>query len=734
MLYTDKKSRTKLVIINKDVELDKLIAYCKETKCISIDFETNAQPVASPLMYPTILGVSFQPGSSYIIPLGHFDSPFKNKWKKVLKKFGKEVLENPEITKFAHNAEFEYQVCLAAGFRIQGRILCTMLGKYLLDENTPNSLESLISRFLPNYHEAKLQDGFDKLPWDKKPLIPLSIYCGNDCDTTYQLGLFLENRLIKGGFYSLYRNMMGMGLRVEGEASFNGVHINVPYLKDLVRVYDKKIIETEKALRDNIILRRYEKKRLATVKTQLIKEVQEAMEAIDDTSSVKYRNLEKKLTSYIAGNLTTKKDLKKVEPFNFNSTTQLRELFFTDPAGFKFKVVKYTEKKDDRRMKVETENPSTDEEVLLTLQAKDKHGFIKALLDYRGLTKLQSTYIEGMVKNVLPSGTIHARFLLHGTVTGRLSSRNPNLQNIPRDTTAKDIKKMFVAPPGYMILQLDYSQAELRVLAAAAGETTMLEWFRTGKDVHLASACKKHGWDYEDRIVIYEKEDKNDPRFNETKIARKQAKTINFGIVYGQGAAALAGTLSEPEKGVIVTKEGAAKFLSDFHKQFPKISAYIKKQHKLVNENGYVKSVFGRKRRLPGIWAPDFGTRAKAERDTINAPIQGAASDYALFSSIIIYEEILKGNLPTLSQRITVHDSLWFYIKPEYIHEVVPKLASICANPQTKKFFGFQIDDVLMQVDFEVGKDWANLSRYNENNNYVKLEKKLQKEIPNKAQ
>ena len=197
-------------------------------------------------------------------------------------------------------------------------------------------------------------------------------------------------------------------------------------------------------------------------------------------------------------------------------------------------------------------------------------------------------------------------------------------------------------------------------------------------------------------------------------VTRKNGKvvlsgnTINFGIIYGQGANKLSESLE-------CSIEEAKEFLKDFDKTFPKVASFIKKQHKLVKEEAYVKSVFGRKRRLPNVDSDEKWKVAEALRFSVNAPIQGAASDYALFSSVLIWEQSLidKKIKIELPQVYTVHDSLGYFVKPEHVHEVVPQLKAICANPETQEWFGFQIDGVTMKVDFEVShKDWADLRTY----------------------
>jgi DNA polymerase-1 len=390
------------------------------------------------------------------------------------------------------------------------------------------------------------------------------------------------------------------------------------------------------------------------------------------------------------------------------------ELLYESDHGFGFDVIKYTE---DKKTKQQTDTPSTAEDVLIELQERDDSGFLTNLLELRGLTKLNSTYIVGMWEKMNSNDKIHGSFLLHGTVTGRLSSRNPNLQNIPRDTTSSDIKKMFITPPGKLMLQLDYSQAELRVLAAAAKESTMIHWFKIGRDVHLASACLKWDFDYDEAYIYWKNEDHE--KHKEWKAKRKQAKTINFGIVYGQTARKLSTSLSTDDHRVSLDE--AQEFLDNFNEQFPAIDQHIKNQQRFAKKNGFVYNLFGRKRRLPNVDSDNWGKKAEALRQAVNAPIQGAASDFTLFSSILIREHVNRSLLPkSLEQVGTVHDSLIFYIDPQDIHQAIPKLYQICKNPETKTWFNFEVQGIEMKVDFEIGINWFELKGYDPQEDYTK--------------
>lgn len=346
---------------------------------------------------------------------------------------------------------------------------------------------------------------------------------------------------------------------------------------------------------------------------------------------------------------------------------------------------------------------------------------------YIYLTKIRVEYIGkktimDLSVNDKHSYVTRSNYVSCNTVTGRLSSRNPNLQNMPRDTTAKDIKYMFVCPKGKVMMQLDYSQAELRVVAGWSQDKQMLEWFRVGHDIHLATACKKYKISYEDAYKIYSNED--DPDFKIWKVRRKQAKTIGFGVLYQQGPNHLKESLSTPDHKA--TKEEAIEFLDEWFDTFPRIRKFVKKQQRFAEEHGYVVSPFGRKRRLPEARNKrEQGKYAKALRDAVNAPIQGTASDFALFSSILIREQIMQGKLPASIEQIgTIHDSLMFYIDPKDMNdEVVDHLFNICKDPDTQKYFGFKLKGITMAVDFELGLRWSKLKGYKRGTDYAEVYK-----------
>jgi DNA polymerase-1 len=292
---------------------------------------------------------------------------------------------------------------------------------------------------------------------------------------------------------------------------------------------------------------------------------------------------------------------------------------------------------------------------------------------------------------------------------------------INHNTTSSDIKTMFVPPPGAVLLEVDYSQAELRVVAEWANEPTMLEWFRVGRNIHVASACRANKCeDRYDEILKITKDESHPEHVFWTK-RKKRAKTINFGILYEQSPAKLKETLEKDGEKVSLAE--AEKYMADWFEDFPRIKRFIDRQHKFVKKHGYVKTLFGQKRRLPGIYSRNYGEFLRAQRQSSNTPIQGTAAQYGTFSSTIIHHKIREGKIVGVYQEVyNVHDSLGFYVDPKYIHTIVPQLTAICANPDTKKYFGFKLKKVNMQVNAEVGKNWGSLKGYHKEIDYTKPE------------
>lgn len=1108
------KPKTKYHILENEQQLDMLIDACKKTGYASVDFETTGNRIYNNDFYPTILGVCFEPGRAGVIPLGHFDSKFKKSWKTKLQKFGEEVIANENIVKVAWNAKFDMQVFHKYGIFHKGRLFDGMLAKYVLDEVRPHDLKNQVRRFLPKFGDYEEDYEGCNLPWDQKPLLGLSQYCAIDTDMCLRLFLFFEKKMMDKAFYPLFRNLIMPASNLLTKVETRGQRLDKEWHGELMEKYPRLILEAETKVRAIKKVKRFEKsliqQRLDKAISKIEEEIRESKKVIktsDDSRKIasaerSIKNREEKIARLMAGEFNTKSEKAIIEPINFGSASQMTQLLFLDPKGFRFPVVKYTQKD-----KKDTDNPSSSEAVLLELQKTDKTGFIDTLLELRGLKQINNMFVKGFANLVQDDGRLHPKFHIQGTVSGRLSSSDPNAQQFPRLATNPDIRKCLVASTGRLYLMMDYSQCidgdsyifcntgikklkeiipgkdkicmidpqyknkhrvldinvlankgkaeclrittntgrqlilteehpvktkqgftlakdlklndtlyienlsdtksvgrlsinpneayiaglfygdgyypkeksgkrkptdrsiffstgldreelqplldnyfdcefygpkgtsrgirghsdkvprfyekypkkdshemeipkrvlksdfeskmnfiggqidsdgsigngrfrytsacesyirqlqllfqsvgfhgiirstttilnekeyteyhlivnyglsrlkpylrlkrkkqeiidwelnkyyaapanktshcstqripleiyqdlprtpefyktyrnslrkgrlihstlethidelseldpgwldvyhfmyeqitniekvgkrevydmeveslhefnpngvrvhncELRLMAHLSKCKGLLEAFAKGWDPHLSVACKKYGVNYDDIYPIYK--DEQHPEYTTWKIRRKQAKHIVFGCIYHIGAAKLAEELSDPKTGLVVTPKESQGFLDDFFKDFPEVKKFMDNQMKFIHKHGYIKTLFGRKRRCPEIFGDNQMQIVAAENAAINTPSQSAASDMALFTSILIDELIQKGKFPDLQEVGTVHDSIYFDTLPQDINpKTIYQLWDMARNPSTKEWFGFQIDDIDMSMDFEVGR------------------------------
>lgn len=700
--------QTRYVIIKNKRMLKKVIELCKYTGYASVDYETDGSPIYNRGFKPTILSVSWMPGFGASIPLDHFEtkaytSPGWN-WKKMLRKFGEEVIENYEITKVAWNWKFDDQINQKYQIFYRGTCLDGMLAKYLLNEEKPNDLKSMVRRYLPEYGNYEKQDAFDKIPWDKKELDPLCHYGCQDTDYTLRLMIFFEKKLIDLGLYSTFRNLIMSASRVLTSVEKNGLYLDREFNNQLLETYKPKIDAARQAIYDLPRVKKFEKKYNQEKIDKYIQSIEAELEELDYNDPKDKRKIvsrEQKISNIKAGIFTTKKEQELIRPINLGSSVDLPALMYSE-EGFHFEVIKNNE----------SGKPSTDEETLtnlrLTVKKPDspKAIFLDRLLELRGLEKMYKTYIEGWNEKVQDDDRLHGRFLIHGTTSGRLSSAEPNAQQIPKTSVDPNIKLQLKAPKGTLYIASDFSQAELRIMAHLSGDETYLNAFNSGQDPHLAIAATKYHIPYEEALKIYE--DENHPEHKIWKVRRKQAKQIAFGLIYGIGAKLLAVKLSDPKSGIIVTPEEAQKEMDLFFGQHPKLKTFLKKQEKFLRKNGHLVSLFGRKRRLPQIYSNDKGEEAYALRLALNFPCQSAASDMCLFGSILIYYLMRQGKLPSTKSVCLVHDANYQITKPENINIwSIYEMWQIYRNPLTKPYFGFQIDDVTMDMEFVIGRSMA---------------------------
>lgn len=413
---------TRYHIIKSFGELKKLVEACKKTHYCCFDYETNAEPLYKDTFKPTLLSVTFQPGSGVSIPLQHFEmsEEHQNKtWLKWLKYFGKKVLEDPSIVKLAWNYKFDNQINYKYGIYPQGTAIDGMLCKYLLDEEKPNGLKEMVQRYLPEFGGYEKENNIDKLPWDQKPLEPLAKYGCLDTDCTFRLTMFFEHRLMELGMYNILRNLYMPASRVLQEVEANGLLLDRNFNKELLDSYAPKIEQARSNILNLPRVKKFQKKYNQAKIDKYLEQIQDEIDEMDPDDLKNKRKIqtrEQKIANIRAGIFTTKKEQDLNREVNVASNTDLPELMYSE-QGFGFPIIKNSD----------SGKPSTDEETLteLRLQVKNpessKAKFLDNLLELRGLEKMYKTYILGWSEKVQDDDCLHGRYLIHGTTSGRLS-------------------------------------------------------------------------------------------------------------------------------------------------------------------------------------------------------------------------------------------------------------------------------------------------------------------------
>ena len=350
------------------------------------------------------------------------------------------------------------------------------------------------------------------------------------------------------------------------------------------------------------------------------------------------------------------------EEFNIGSPKQLGEILFD-----KMKLV-------EKPKKTKTGQYSTAEDVLSYL-AKD-HPIIQKVLDYRGLSKLKSTYVDALPGQVAADGRVHTDYMQTVAATGRLSSNNPNLQNIPiRTERGRQVRKAFVPrDANHTLLAADYSQIELRIIAALSEESTMIQAFTDGEDIHASTAAKVF----------------NIPLEEVTREQRSNAKTVNFGIIYGVSAFGLSNQTD-------LSRAEAKELIDNYYKSYPKLRNYMSELVDFARENGYVKTVLDRRRYLNGINSSNGVVRGAAERNAVNAPIQGSAADIIKIAMINIFEKLENSDFKT-KMLLQVHDELVFDVPNDEL-DAMKELIQIEMESAFKM-------TVPLDVEVGIGQNW----------------------------
>ncbi|MFQ3565724.1 MAG: DNA polymerase I [Aggregatilineales bacterium] len=547
---------------------------------IAFDVETTSLDQMSAGLVGIALAVDAETG--YYIPVGH-DHGVQLPLDAVMDAI-RPALTDPAIPKVAHNASFDLLVMRRHGVDVTPVTFDTMIAEWVRDPASESlGLKRLARRELHidmTPIDALIGRGKKQISMEQVDLELVAPYAAADAVCTYRLVDALHEKL--------------RAIERPPVDSLWGTP-NPPVPLDVFETIEMPLVPVIAAMEEAGVL--LDTEFLAAMSARLA----------DDLAA-----LEAEIYALSGG----------YGPFNINSPKQLNDVLF-GKLGLKAEGVRKT-----------THGFSTAADVLDNLRGE--HPIIEKILQYRELGKLKGTYVDALPALINPrTGRVHTSYNQTGAATGRLSSSNPNLQNIPiRTDLGREVRRAFITAPGTELLAVDYSQVELRIMAHISREPTLLEAFKQGQDIHAATAA-----------LIY-----NIPLEAVTKAQRIFAKRINFGILYGMGAYRLA-------RDSDLTLAQAEAFIKTYFERLPGVEAYIKNAKRLAREQGYLTTLFGRRRMFPGLRAGNRNIQQAAEREAINMPIQGTAADIIKRAMIDLHREIERRGLGA-RLILQVHDEL----------------------------------------------------------------------------
>lgn len=672
-------------IIESLDDVNYLIAFCEETKICSFDCETTG---LDPFKGDKILTLSITPqvGCSYVLPVSTDLELYKEGTEikisqqdsiKALKLLSDKVFNNPEIDKYGWNIKFDMRFLHVAGVKFKGTVHEGMMITHLLDENwAERGLKAVSSKLFPKTRGYEI-DVKSKEWYKKCSLDEIAEYNALDTDLTLRCCLHYLDQLLKDKkLYNHYIHIDCPVLHILFEMECNGMYID----RDKLQL---NLHKCETLIQDihTVMLGYNEVQKFQNLKAKeaIGKEESAIREKIITAKGAKVNYWEEKLRKLKAG------EIKVYDGINFSSPKQLSALLYTSEGfGYPLPIVDGEPKETTAESALQNINDTT--------------GFVRELQKLRKVEKVYNAFLSAFEEKVDDKGYIHTTFNQTGTVTGRLSCKEPNLQQIPRGTNEISVlvKEVFTAPQGYVILQADLSQAELRIAAKLSGDPVMINAYANNLDLHTLTAQRTLGisptaWELLDKMQKKEK--------------RTSAKAINFGFIYGMSSNKFL-LYAKDNYGIILTEVQAQEIRDAFFKTYAHLKTWHSVYKNKVKNYKYVETLFGRRRRLPEIDSTDSGIVASVERQAINSPVQGTGGEYTLFGLVWLKKLLNPDDVIFVN---TVHDSIILYVRESKVMEVAKQVKEIMENLPTMEYFHFTLSPVGMKVDVEFGANWANL-------------------------
>lgn len=598
--------------------LQTLLTAVAAAPLLSFDVETTSTDAMQAQLVG--LGLAWSKGEAAYLPLAHADvTPLD--WERVRSSL-QPAFADETVVKVAHNAKYDLTVLRRYGLELRGVLDDTLIMAWLLDSASRSlGLKALAADQL-GWQMTELTEligsGRKQITMEQVAAAQAGAYCGADVDATIHLLEVLTPRLQAAGLWDLYTKIERPLIPVLIDMEMTGVLLDLPFLKEMSGTLGKRVMELETELHQ------------------------------------------------VVGHV-----------FNIRSTQQMSQVLFEE-LRFPTRGLK----------KTASGHFSTAADVLDGLAtlgselSNEQRRAIDLILEHRQLEKLRGTYVDSLPALVnSQTGRVHTSFSQTGSVTGRLSSSNPNLQNIPiRTEIGREIRRAIIAPPGSLLISADYSQVELRILAEVAGEELLIEAFLADQDIHAVTGARLF----------------NVPLEEVTRSQRGLGKTINFATIYGVSAFGLS---SRTE----LSPEQARQFLDQYFRTYPRIREYIEVTQTQAREQGYVQTLLGRKRFFPELKNPSlpYNQRQAIERQAINAPIQGAAADIMKIAMLRLHERLQAGGYAA-RMLLQVHDELVLECPQHELNSVAALVRDCMQTAYTLR--------VPLKVDVEAGPNWRDMS------------------------
>lgn len=604
------------IIVQDRAALDALVETLKSADVLSFDVETTSQHVMQAALVG--LGVAWQPGHAAYIPIAH-SAGTQLPWDEVRNAL-QPFFANPQLPKLAHNGSYDLTILLEHGMEVQGPIHDTMILAWVLDPASHmlglKAQAGLELGWRMTEISALIGSGKKQVTIDQVPLETVAAYCGADVDATIQLFPLLAPRVRDAGMWEMYEMIERPLLPVISAMERAGILLDVDFLAEM-----------------SVRLTR-----------QLSALARELFELVG-------------------------------HEFNLRSTQQMSNVLFGELA-FPTKGIGKTSGGQLSTAVGELEKLRLNKNL-----SEKQQRVIALILEQRQLEKLRGTYVDNLPALVNPkTGRLHTSFNQAGAVTGRMSSSDPNLQNIPiRTELGREIRRAFVAPPGWLLMSADYSQIELRVLAHVAREDSFIAAFRADADIHAATAARLF----------------NVPIEEVTKEQRGLGKTINFATVYGSSAFGISNRTDFDPK-------AAQAFMDQYFDTYPRVRSYIESTIAQAKSAGFVQTLLGRKRFFRELVEGNvpYNQKQALERQAINAPIQGAAADIMKIAMVRLHDALVAQGFAA-RLLLQVHDELVLEFPPEEQTRLVALVCDVMENAWPL--------DVPLRVDVECGPNWYDM-------------------------